>query len=69
MNTPLHTQQLRHIKAITGWGEVELGKRLNISQPTVNRILHGQIDCKASTAAAIQLLFLAECKEQEQATS
>lgn len=56
MNTNHHTQLLAHIKSSTGWGELELAKRLNVSQPTVNRILRGQTDCRGSTLKAIERL-------------
>jgi len=37
--------------------EVALSRRLKISQPTVNRILNGQGDCKGSTLVAIDRLY------------
>ncbi|WP_250481871.1 hypothetical protein [Caballeronia sp. NCTM5] len=55
MKTP--TQMLTEIKAATGLGEIALAKRLEISQPTVNRILNGQPDCKGRTFRSISDLY------------
>ncbi|MBH2071701.1 hypothetical protein [Janthinobacterium lividum] len=44
---------LREIKAITTWSEPKIAAELGTSQPTVNRILNGQLDCKGSTLRAI----------------
>ncbi|GJG92868.1 helix-turn-helix transcriptional regulator [Cupriavidus pauculus] len=48
-----HQVKLAELKAHTGMSEVALSRRLQISQPTVNRILNGQGDCKGSTLVAI----------------
>ncbi|OXI42458.1 helix-turn-helix domain-containing protein [Burkholderia aenigmatica] len=48
------TSLLSDIKAQRGLSEVEIARRLKISQPTVNRILRGKSDCKSSTFVAIQ---------------
>ncbi|WP_411683249.1 helix-turn-helix domain-containing protein [Burkholderia contaminans] len=45
---------LSAIKTQRSLSEVEIARRLNISQPTVNRILRGKSDCKGSTLVAIQ---------------
>lgn len=50
---------LREIKAVTGWSEPVIAEKLGISQPTVNRILNGQSDCKGSTYRAISDLHAA----------
>lgn len=52
---------LQEIKAETGWGEIRLAKELGTSQPTVNRILHGQADCMGSTFSAINRLHARVC--------
>lgn len=54
MDTRTPSESLRDIKDLTGLSEVALARRLGVSQPTVNRILHGKSDCKASTLIAIQ---------------
>ncbi|CAG9177647.1 helix-turn-helix domain-containing protein [Cupriavidus pampae] len=48
-----HQVKLAELKAHTGMSEVALSRHLQISQPTVNRILNGQGDCKGSTLVAI----------------
>lgn len=52
-----HQAKLAEIKAHTGLSEVALAQRLGVSQPTVNRILNGQGDCKGSTLVAIDHLY------------
>lgn len=54
MNTSTPTQLLSEIKSMTRLSEVALAARLEISQPTVNRILRGTTECKSSTLLAIQ---------------
>jgi predicted transcriptional regulator len=44
---------LKEIKAKTGWSEPRIALEIKVSQPTVNRILNGQDDCKGSTFRAI----------------
>ena len=44
---------LREIKTQQDWTEVRLAAELGTTQPTVNRILNGQDDCKISTFKAI----------------
>jgi len=51
-----HQVKLAGIKAHTGMSEVAIALRLGVSQPTVNRILNGQSDCKGSTLIAIDQL-------------
>ncbi|CAB3730636.1 hypothetical protein [Paraburkholderia rhynchosiae] len=53
MNTLTPSQLLAEIKALTKLGEKAIGDRIGCSQPTVNRILNGQSDCKSSTLMAI----------------
>lgn len=55
---------LREIKAATGWSEPVIAGKLNTSQPTVNRILNGQADCKGTTYRAIIELHLLEVGDQ-----
>lgn len=57
MNTPTTRQMLTEIKSALGLGEIALAKNLDISQPTVNRILNGQPDCKGTTFRAIVSLY------------
>lgn len=47
---------LREIRAATDWSEPKLAEEIGVSQPTVNRILNGQVDCRASTLRAIEAL-------------
>jgi len=47
---------LREIKTKTGWSEPHIAQKLGTSQPTVNRILNGQDECKSSTYKAIRSL-------------
>jgi transcriptional regulator with XRE-family HTH domain len=56
-----HTDQsatalLQFVRAATRWSEPRIAKKLGVSQPTVNRILNGQSDCKGSTLQAIRKL-------------
>jgi transcriptional regulator with XRE-family HTH domain len=52
---------LAEIKDATGWSEVKIAEEIGTSQPTVNRILNGQDDCKGSTLRAISELHRASC--------
>jgi len=54
---------LQEIKAKTGWSEPRLAQEIGVSQPTVNRILNGQIDCKVKTLRAIEGLHSAGTKK------
>lgn len=47
------TELLKEIKDVTRLGEIGLAKRLHVSQPTVNRILNGQMVCSSKTLLAI----------------
>lgn len=44
---------LREIKSATAWSEPRIAAEIGTSQPTVNRILNGQSDCKVATFKAI----------------
>ncbi|MCE3605845.1 helix-turn-helix transcriptional regulator [Massilia sp. P8910] len=44
---------LREIKTKQDWSQVRLAAELGTTQPTVNRILGGQDNCKISTFKAI----------------
>ncbi len=57
MNTPTARQMLKEIKSALGLGEIALAEKLGTSQPTVNRILNGQPDCKGTTLQAIVRLY------------
>lgn len=50
------TELLAEIKQITKEGEIALSKRLGTSQPTVNRILRGNGNCKTDLYLAIMRL-------------
>lgn len=52
---------LREIKEATKWSETRLAKELDTSQPTVHRILKGQVDCMARTYNAIAALHIQRC--------
>ncbi|MGF6444365.1 helix-turn-helix domain-containing protein [Paraburkholderia youngii] len=54
MNTA--TELLTQIRAATKMSQKALAVRLRVSQPTVNRILKGQPDCKGATLTAIAAL-------------
>lgn len=54
-------EMLVEIKAATGLGEIALARRLDISQPTVNRILNKQVDCKGTTLVKILRLHEEVC--------
>jgi predicted transcriptional regulator len=58
---------LREIKSVTGWSEPRIAQKLGTSQPTVNRILNGQVDCKGSTLRAITELHTSVCSESKAA--
>lgn len=59
-------EMLVEIKAATGLGEIALAKRLEISQPTVNRILNKQVDCKGTTLIKILRLHEEVCVAAEE---
>ncbi len=44
---------LTDIKKKTGWSGARLAKEVGTSQPTIHRILHGQVDCMGATLVAI----------------
>jgi transcriptional regulator with XRE-family HTH domain len=52
---------LREIKSATSWSEPQIAAELGTSQPTVNRILNGQHDCKVATFRAIVTLHEKIC--------
>ena len=56
---------LAEIKSTTGWSEPRMAEELEISQPTVNRILKGQPDCKGTTLRAIVELHGRVCAADE----
>ena len=47
---------LNEIRSRTEWSEICIAKKLRVSQPTVNRILKNQVDCKGTTFLAISEL-------------
>jgi hypothetical protein len=52
---------LKEIKSTTDWSEPRIAAELGTSQPTVNRILNGQPDCKGATLRAIVDLHARVC--------
>jgi transcriptional regulator with XRE-family HTH domain len=56
---------LREVKSATGWSEPQIAKAIGASQPTVNRILHGQSDCMGKTHRAIEALHRTHCPVTE----
>jgi transcriptional regulator with XRE-family HTH domain len=52
---------LREIKAASNWSQSRIAAALETSQPTVNRILKGQMDCMGRTATAIAELHGRVC--------
>lgn len=53
MNTPAQELLLK-IRSHTGWTEPRIAAEIKTSQATVNRLLHGQPGCQASTYLAIE---------------
>jgi transcriptional regulator with XRE-family HTH domain len=47
---------LREIKAAKGCGQPTLARELDTSQPTVNRILKGQTECRSGLYSRISAL-------------
>lgn len=54
---------LKEIKTATGWSEPRIATELGTSQPTVNRILRGQPDCRVKTFRAITALHALKVDE------
>jgi predicted transcriptional regulator len=52
---------LQEVKIETGWSEPRIASEIGTSQPTVNRILNGQGDCKGSTLRSIVDLHKRVC--------
>lgn len=50
---PNITTLLQEIKTKTEWSEPRIAAEIGVSQPTINRILNGQGDCKGATLMAI----------------
>jgi predicted transcriptional regulator len=47
---------LKAIQVKTGWSESRIAREIGTSQPTVNRLFKGQLECQASTWRAIEEL-------------
>lgn len=56
---------LTEIKAASRWSQPRLATELGTSQPTVNRILHGQKECKSSTMRKIMEVHSRLCTEPD----
>ncbi len=52
---------LREIKDASHWSEPRIATEIGTSQPTVNRILNGQAECKGKTLRAITALHATVC--------
>jgi transcriptional regulator with XRE-family HTH domain len=52
---------LREIKEASHWSEPRIASEIGTSQPTVNRILNGQVECKGRTLRAITALHATVC--------
>lgn len=52
---------LREIKDQSGWSEPRIAREISTSQPTINRILKGQKECKSSLLRAIEDLHKRVC--------
>jgi predicted transcriptional regulator len=48
---------LREIKAAMGCGQPTLAHKLRTSQPTINRILNGQTECRSGLYSRISALY------------
>ena len=68
MNSLSASEQLAQIKALTRLAEKAIGERIGCSQPTVNRILKGQSDCRGRTLLEIQR-WHGELQVQKQAAA
>jgi predicted transcriptional regulator len=47
---------MREISDESCWSQSRIARELGIAQATVNRLMRGQLDCKASTLIAIKAL-------------
>ncbi len=63
------TQLLREIKEATGWGQIQLGRELGSSQPTVNRILKGKGFCRVPLYQSIVAMHALKCPPPEPPSS
>lgn len=59
---------LAEIRTATSWTEKQLAAEIGVSQPTVNRILHGQERYRADTYCAVIALHEAKCSATTKAT-
>lgn len=60
---------LREIKAASNWSQPRLAAELGTSQPTVNRILNDQGDCRGNLSLAISSLHKKVCSKRSKAAS
>lgn len=63
------TTMLREIKDASGWTEVQLASEIGSTQPTVNRILRGQNECKLTTYQSICALHARFICRDQRATA
>lgn len=57
MDAQTPRDMLAEIKTYTGLSEVALAKELNVSQPTVNRVLNTQDGCSSKTLMPILRMY------------
>jgi predicted transcriptional regulator len=57
MDKPI-TELLHEIQQATAWSQPKIAIEVGVSQPTINRILKGQVECKGSTLTAIRNLHV-----------
>ena len=56
MTQPI-TEIAQELRDLTGWTETQIAEAVGVSQPTINRILSGQRDCRLSTYQRLVLLL------------
>jgi DNA-binding XRE family transcriptional regulator len=49
--------RVRAARAVLGWTQAELGAKAGITQRSINRVEHGDVDVRHSTALAIERVF------------
>jgi DNA-binding XRE family transcriptional regulator len=49
--------KVRAARALLGWSQAELGQRVGVTQRSINRLEHAEVDVRRSTAVAIEQVF------------